>query len=256
MKKILSILGTIILMTSASIGVVSCSSGQQKVNIPATLKQEQDALINFAAANGINEGEINENNWSFQNKTVQDNQELIDFTFEENHNVNNIKNESQLLKQFKGNMIYHLDSQKFNLIGEPFNKPILIPGYYQPSLNVPSIITGHTNDFTISASESALGQLAKEIEERDMKLPKLFNHMNWKNAKNFKGLKIADLLKLVDKPTAWQLPEVGYMASIHIVKENDSYKIAWTNLDNDQDKKALPETNGDLTSIFWKRSAK
>ena len=124
------------------------------------------------------------------------------------------------------------------------------PSNFKPSLGQPSTITGNANDFTISASESALSQLAKEIEEPDMKLPELFNHMNWKNAKNFKGLKIADLLKLVDKPTVWQLPEVGYMASIHIVKENDSYKIAWTNLDNDQDKKALPETDGDLIASF------
>ena len=254
MRKILNILGTIVLLINASVAVVSCSSSHQKINIPATLKQEQDALINFAEVNGINESEINENNWSFQNETVQSNQEIIDFTFEENHNVKNIKNESQLLKQFTGKMIYHLDSQKFNLKSSNFKNPNLIPGYYQSSLNVPSTITGNANDFTISAGYDDLDSFVGDLGRPDVQtLWKLFKAMNWKYVANFNGLTVQDLSNLEESdPLGWELPAENYMATIHAVKENGIYKVAWTNLRNNQDKKVLPETNGDLQSLFWK----
>ena len=132
------------------------------------------------------------------------------------------------------------------------------PSNFSSSLHKPSTITGNVNDFTIAAGYDDLSNLSDDLSRPDTQtLPKLFAAMDWKNVANFEDkygkplLKVPDLQKLQKNyPQAWQLPGEGYMALIHVVKTNGSYHIAWTNLDNEQDKKSLVEPDGDLTASF------
>ena len=260
MKKILNIFGIISLITSGSSSVIGCSHHH---NPPATKEQEEDALVNFARQNGIQEREINKNNWSFQNETVIDEKENIDFSFEENHNAQDNPQHSQLLKEFKGQMTYDLENKTFSLDDKPFENPTLIPGYYNPSLHKPSTITGNKNEFTIAAGAGDLSELSDDLSRPDTQtLSELFNDMHWKNVANFEDkygkplLKVSDLENLQKNyPQAWQLPQIGsktYMALIHVIKTNGKYHIVWSNLDSDQDKKSLFEPDGDISSVFWK----
>ena len=249
MKKILNIFAIVSLVTSTTSSVVSCSHNN---NPGVTKQQEEIALINFAQKYGIQKKEINKNNWSFQNQSVIDEKENIDFSFEENHNVKDSQKHSQLLKEFDGKMIYDLENKTFSLNGEPFKKPILIPGYWQPSLHKPSTITGNANDFTIAVGYDDLRDLSSDLSRPDTQtLLELFTAMHWKNVAHFKGLTVPDLESL--QKTVWRLPDKGYMALIHVVKtKNGTYSIAWTNLDSDQDRHSLLEPDGDISSIFWK----
>ena len=248
MKKILNIFASISLITSVTSSVVACG---RHLNSPATKKQEEDALIHFAQQHGIQEDDINKSNWSFQDGIVIDNKENINFTFEENHNVADNPQHSQLLKEFNGEMTYNLEKISFHLEGSPFNNSTLIPGYYESSLHKPSTITGNANDFTIAGGYDDLRRLSGHLTNPDFQtLPKLFSSMDWKNVANFNGLTVPDLESL--QKEVWQLPDEGYMALIHVVKTNGTYHIAWTNLDNDQDKQSLLEPDGDISSVFWK----
>ena len=257
MKKILNIFAIISLVTAGSSTVVACDDHNNKTL--ATKQQEENALINFAQQHGIQENEINKSNWSFQDHPAIDEKEEINFTFEE---LNNFKDRqhSQLLKEFKGKMIYELENKVFSLNDKPFDNPILVPGYWHPSLHKPSTITGNVNDFTIAAGYDDLSNLSDDLSRPDTQtLPKLFAAMDWKNVANFEDkygkplLKVPDLQKLQKNyPQAWQLPGEGYMALIHIIKTNSTYRIVWTNLGNDQDKHFLFEPEGDISSVFWK----
>ena len=123
------------------------------------------------------------------------------------------------------------------------------PSNFSSSLNKPSTITGNANDFTIAAGYDDLRRLSGHLTNPDFQtLPKLFSSMDWKNVANFNGLTVPDLESL--QKEVWQLPDEGYMALIHVVKTNGTYHIAWTNLDNDQDKQSLLEPDGDLTASF------
>ena len=125
----------------------------------------------------------------------------------------------------------------------------LEPSNFSSSLHKPSTITGNANDFTIAVGYNDLANLSDYLTEPETQtLPKLFAAMDWKNVANFKGLTVPDLESL--QKTAWQLPNKGYMALIHVIKTNGIYHIAWTNLDNDQDKHSLLEPDGDLTASF------
>ena len=126
------------------------------------------------------------------------------------------------------------------------------PSNFKSSLGKPSTITGNANDFTISAGYDDLDSFVGDLGRPDVQtLPKLFKAMNWKNVANFQGLTVKDLSNLEQSdPQGWELPAENYMATIHVVKTNGIYQVAWTNLDNEQDKKVLPETNGDLNASF------
>ena len=257
MKKFLNIFTIISLITSGVSSVDACSNSDKSlVNYPVTKQQEENALVNFAQKHGIQENNINKSNWSFQNHTVTDKKETISFSFEE---LNNVKN-MQLLKEFKGEMIYNLENRTFGLTGEPFDNPILIPGYYKSSTDFSSTITGNASDFTIAAGCDDLDRFADDLTTGDTQtLPKLFSSMHWKNIANFEDksgkplLKVPELEKLQKNyPQAWQLPNENYMALIHVIKTHGVYHIAWSNLDSDQDKESLAEKGGGISSVFWK----
>ena len=252
MKKILNIFAIFSLVTSGTSIVIGCSHYH---NPPATKQQEEDSLINFAQQNGIQENEINKSNWSFQDRPAIDEKEVVNFTFEELKNVKN----TQLLKKFNGQMVYNLENKTFSLNGEPFNNPILIPGYYQTSTTFPSTITGNANDFTIAAGYNDLRNLSDDLERPDTQtLQELFTAMHWKNVANFEDKYGKPLLTVPDleslQKTTWRLPNKGYMALINAVKTSGTYHIAWTNLDSDQDRHSLlePDGHGDISSVFWK----
>ena len=256
MKKILNIFAGISLITSATSPLIGCGHHH---NAPATKQQEENALVNFAQQNGIQANEINKNNWSFQNGIVIDGKENINFAFEE---LNNVKH-SQLLKEFKGKMIYNLKHKTFSLSGEPFKTPTLIPGYYKPSTTLPSTITGNANDFTIAAGYDDLADLTEDlsIKPNQQTLRQLFKAMHWNNVEKFQNqdLTVAILYNLEKEylkqySQAWQLPRENYMALIHIVKINGIYHVSWTNLDSEQDKYSLRESDGsgNISSVFWK----
>ena len=264
MKKILNLLTISILSSSLISSVIGC--GNKNPYNSVTKDQEIYALNNFIQKNkskldpGFKFYNSSDNTDSiFNNYKEKNNIQIIDWTV--NSGQNSIKDNlhSKLKASYSGVMEYNLKTKKFILDGDPFNNVHYIPGNFNPSLGIPSMISGNTNDFTIAASSIDFKAFTDLIDHEAHSIWDLFKDMHWNNYNNFKNdsfFKINNLKLLEDTPTAWQIPE-GYMVIIHVkkIKQNkttNKFQIVWSNLNNPTEKKSLPA--GDIQSIFWKKT--
>ena len=265
MKKILNLL-TISILTSSSISsVISCDNNKNPYN-SVTKDQEIYTLNNFIQKNkskldpGFKFYDSHDNTDSiFNNHKEKNNIQMIDWTI--NSGQNSIKDNlhSKLKASYSGVMEYNLKTKKFILDGDPFNNVQYIPGNFSSSLNIPSMISGDTDDFTIAVSSGKLNGLEIMLQNGPTKAKskqELFKNMEWYNPSNFKRLTLDNLRSICDKPQSWDVPS-GYMAIIHVKKTKktkNKFQIVWSNLNNPTEKKSLVEygIHGYLTNTFWK----
>ena len=264
MKKILNVLTISILSSSLISSVISCDNNKNPYN-SVTKDQEIYALNNFIQKNkskldpGFKFYDSHDNTDSiFNNHKEKNNIQMIDWTI--NSGQNSIKDNlhSKLKASYSGVMEYNLKTKNFTLDGDPFNNVQYIPGNFNPSLGVSSMICAcnpyiakedNDTDFIIAASSGQLTSLAQLVSGDADSIQDVFRYMEWKNIANFPGLTLPDLKYIQLHSPAWQLTP-GYMAIIHVQKINDQFQVVWSNLNNQQEKKSLPA--GDIHSIFWK----
>ena len=263
MKKILNLL-TISILTSSSISsVISCDNNKNPYN-SVTKDQEIYALNNFIQKNkskldpGFKFYDSSDNTDSiFNNHKEKNNIQIIDWTVNSSQNSKKDNMHSMLKASYSGIMKYNLKTKNFILDGDLFNNVEYIPGNFNPSLGIPSMISGNTNDFTIAVSSGKLtdfvdliapGGFAKGIGD-------VFKNMEWHNSKNFPKLTLPNLKSIYQEYNFWNIPP-GYMAIIHVKKTKNKFQIVWSNLNSPTEKKSLVEygIHGYLTNTFWKKT--
>ena len=253
MKKLLTLLGSSILITTSSIAVAACSNTSYG---SVTAKAERQALLAFANENGILSDDIAQNTISFTNQPQKNYQQSILFRFHLAKNAT-LQDKTQLLATYHGTMLYNNKTQTFTLqqTPNPFQNPIYIPGIYDASLGVTSAIAGTYNaknkDFTITSGSDGLYYLNNEIA-RATTTQQVFKTVQWKTPNEQKlanAIPISLLKELSNTPQAWQIPQ-NYMAVIHVVNK----KIVWSNLQTEADKNSLNEVNNEVSSLVIKHS--
>ena len=263
MKKILNLLTISILSSSSISSVIGCGNKNKNPYNSVTKSQEIYALNNFIQKNknkldpGFKFYDLFDHTDSiFNNHKEKNNIQIIDWTVNSSQNSKKDNIHSKLKASYSGIMTYNLRNKTFILNDNPFLQPTYIPGNFNSSLNIPSMISGDTDDFTIAANSGKLADFVDLIAPDGFAkdIGDVFKNMEWHNSKNFPKLTLNILKSIYLKYDFWYVP-TGYMAIIHVKKINNQFQIVWSNLNNQQGNKSLVDSGaGYLTNTFWKET--
>ena len=185
----------------------------------ATDDQITKAIYQVAYSHEIGKSEINEQSLNYQGSTLNNGQETIAFSFSGKKNIDN----EYLIDGYKGSLLYGATKKTFSL--KTWNEST-VPGFFNSSTNLPSLLIGTGEDFTVAIGNDDFYSLENLLSRPNAGLEDIFNLFEWNasriKAGNFTKKLFMPLLKYTSIPP-------GHFAVFNIV----SGRVVWTNLVHD-----------------------